>query len=97
MEVALVDTDVFSFLWQDRPEAADYRSLVEGQILALSFTSIGELYYGAFRRGWGKRKLEAVEAALRPYVVLPYDRDISVTWARLRAEVEKRGNADGAR
>lgn len=91
MEVVLVDTDVFSYLWQNRPEAADYRHLVEGRILALSFTSIAEAYYGAFRRRWGQRKLEELEAGLRPYVVLPYNRDIAVTWARVRAAVEERG------
>lgn len=91
MEVVLVDTDVFSYLWQDRPEAVDYRHLVEGRVLALSFTSIAEAYYGAFRRGWGQRRFEELEAGLRPYVVLPYNRDIAVTWARLRAEVEEYG------
>ncbi len=28
MEAVLLDTDVFSFLWQDRPEAAPYRPLI---------------------------------------------------------------------
>lgn len=31
----LVDTDVFSYLWQARPEAQRFRRIVEGAVLAL--------------------------------------------------------------
>ena len=91
MEFALVDTDVFSYLWQDRPEAAVYRPLVEGRVVALSFTSVAEAYYGAYKRRWGERRWGELEAALRPYLVLPYNRDVAVAWARLRADSEERG------
>lgn len=46
MEIVLLDTDVFSFLWQDRPEGEPYRPLVAGRIAALSFTSVGKAHYG---------------------------------------------------
>lgn len=96
MEIVLLDTDVFSFLWQDRPEGEPYRPLVAGRIVALSFTSVGEAHYGAFKRGWGERRRAELEAALRPYLVLPYHRDLAMTWARLRAETEARGRPVGA-
>lgn len=31
-EVVLVDTDVFSYIWQGRPEAEPFAPLVEGRI-----------------------------------------------------------------
>lgn len=77
MEIVLLDTDVFSFLWQDRPEGEPYRPLVAGRIVALSFTSVGEAHYGAFKRGWGERRRAELEAALRPCLVLPYHRDLA--------------------
>ena len=87
----LVDTDVFSFLWQDRPEAAIYRPLVADQIVALSFTSIGELYFGAVSRGWGGRRIEELEGAIRPYLILPYNIELSRHWGRLKADTRRQG------
>lgn len=37
-EVVLVDTDVFSYIWQGRPEAEPFAPLVEGRIAAICFT-----------------------------------------------------------
>lgn len=33
-EVVLIDTDVFSYIWQGRPEAEPFAPLVEGRIAA---------------------------------------------------------------
>lgn len=93
MEAVLLDTDVFSFLWQDRPEAAPYRPLVRGRIVVLSFTSVAEAHYGARRRHWGDRRMAELEAALRPYLVLPYNRELAVMWGPLRADLEAEGRA----
>lgn len=39
-DVVLVDTDVFSYLWQGRPEGKAFEHLVVGKIAALSFTTV---------------------------------------------------------
>lgn len=93
MEVVLLDTDVFSYLWQQRPEAEKFAPLVEGRVVALSFTAVGEAYYGAYKRKWGERKLADLDAALRPFLILPYNRDLAMTWARVRAECEAAGTS----
>ncbi len=67
----LVDTNVVSFLWQGRPEAEFFRAAVEDATLALSFTTIGEVWYGAAKRNWGEHRHNALAAAIRPYAVLP--------------------------
>lgn len=95
MEAVLLDTDVFSFLWQDRPEAAPYRPLVTGRIGVLSFTSVAEAHYGARRRRWGERRMAELEAALSPYLVLPYNRELAALWGHLRAELEAKGTPTG--
>jgi predicted nucleic acid-binding protein len=91
----LLDTDVFSYLWQRRPEAEPFRSVVEGATLALSFTSVGEVWYGAAKRNWGERKRAELQSALRPYAVLPYTRDLSRRWGELRATLEDAGTPLG--
>lgn len=87
----LVDTDVFSYVWQRRPEGDRFRDYLQGATLALSFTSVGELWYGAIKRGWGERKVADLESAMRPYAVLPYTRDLARRWGELRVQLEKGG------
>lgn len=87
----LVDTDVFSYLWQGRLEAEAFRPVVEGTTLALSFTTVGELWYGAAKCGWGERRRGELQAALRPYAVLPYTRELSRVWGELKATLEATG------
>lgn len=87
----LVDTDVFSYLWQERPEAETFRPVVEGAILVLSFTTVGEVWYGACKRRWGDRRMNELEQALRPYVVLPYSGKLARLWGQLKARQESVG------
>lgn len=85
----LLDTNVFSFLLRQRPGREDvladrYRPHVEDRIVAISFVSVGELYYWAERRQWGSNRIEALEAKLSGAVIVPYDLRICKTYARLR-------------
>lgn len=91
----LIDTDVFSNLWQGRPEAETFRPMVQGATLALSFTSVGEFWYGACKRTWGDRRRNELQAAMRPYAVLPYTRVLSRRWGELRAGLETKGQPLG--
>lgn len=87
----LVDTDVFSYLWQGRPEAAEFAGLVVGQVAALCFTTVGELYFGAASRGWGQQRVADLDSAIRPYLILPYNVGIARLWGMLKADMRRRG------
>jgi tRNA(fMet)-specific endonuclease VapC len=87
----MLDTDVASYLFKNSPRAASFRPLLEGKHPALAFVSVAELFKWTVKRGWGANKIEQLEAALRHYVVVPYDRDLAWTWARLTATCEKAG------
>jgi tRNA(fMet)-specific endonuclease VapC len=86
----LLDTDVFSCLLRQRPEGADiladrYRPYIEDRIVAISFVTVGELYYGAARRKWSPNRTEALEAKLASVVIVPYDVQICKTYTRLKS------------
>jgi predicted nucleic acid-binding protein len=87
----LVDTDVFSYLWAGRPEAAQFADQVAGQVAALSFTTVGELYFGAASRGWGRQRVADLDSAIRPYLILPYSVEMARLWGMLKADVRRRG------
>ena len=53
MDAVLLDTDVFSYLFKGADEADLYKSHVAEKTIAVSFVTVGELYSGAYKRGWG--------------------------------------------
>jgi len=73
----LLDTDVFSYLFEDHFLADVYRSHVKGQILAISFMTVAEVFQGAFRAGWGAKRIERLEAQIKSYLVIPSSNAIS--------------------
>jgi tRNA(fMet)-specific endonuclease VapC len=95
MKYVVVDTDVFSFLYRGT-NVEQYRPHLEGVVPVLTFASVGELYYGAHRSNWGQKKTQALEEAIRRYLVAPYHEDMARLWGTLRAQAEVQGHPLGA-
>ncbi|MGO1054600.1 PIN domain-containing protein [Crossiella sp. CA198] len=93
MQHVILDTDVFSNLAFARPQASGYSSFLIGKIPALTFTSVGEIYFGAYKAGWGERRVTALEGAVRRCVVLPYDANLPKLWGELRSTACLNGHA----
>lgn len=77
IDSVLVDTDVASFMFKGSPLAAPFRPLIIGVRPAIAFVSVAELFKWSIKRHWGQTKIELLEAALRRYVVIPYDRELA--------------------
>jgi predicted nucleic acid-binding protein len=58
----------------------DLRANVAGRVVCVTFMTIGELFKGAYLRGWGGRRMAELERWLRDVVVLPYDAEVSRQW-----------------
>ena len=89
MNYAVVDTNVVSYLLKKHAIANLYRPHLEGRVLTVSFMTVAELYLWAFKRNWGPKKREELEATLRNYAVIPFDNDLCVSWAKITAEGDK--------
>lgn len=87
----LLDTDVASYLFKNSPRAKPFRPLLDGKQPTLAFVSVAELYKWTLKRSWRPQKVQQLEAALRRYVVIPYDRDLAWCWARVVATCEYAG------
>jgi len=87
----VVDTDVFSYIFRDDPRAGYYKPHFLHRTLALSFMTVGQLYYGAYKDRWGESKIARLENEMRNYVVLPYDHLLCREWAQIRAECSFKG------
>lgn len=91
----VVDTDVASYLFNGHTQAEFFRPFLLNKTLAVSFVTVGELFYGAYKKAWGLNKRTALENTLKNYVILPYDYDLCLCWAQLRSDNEGNGHCMG--
>ncbi|MHB8669150.1 MAG: PIN domain-containing protein [Acidimicrobiales bacterium] len=90
MATLVIDTDVASLLQRHTLPDDEARALV-GATLIVSFVTVGELMKWAEVRSWGHRRREELGRWLDPIPVLPGDRVVAATWARLVAASLARG------
>ena len=96
VEAVLVDTDVFSYLMNGSGYAALYKPHVEGKLIAVSFITVGELYFGAKRKNWGDAKVADLKDRLRAVTIVPYDDSVCRVYADIKAACESKGKTVGA-
>ena len=91
----MVDTDVFSYMFRDDSRADFFRPYILNMTPAISFMSVAELYYGAYRDGWGVAHIVRLEDRMNSYVVLPYDYLACQLWGQVRAQRQAHGHEIG--
>jgi len=87
----ILDTCIVSYLMRGGREAEAYVRHFQSKVLAISFITVGELYFGAEKARWGDRKRKQLESTLRNFVVIPYDHEIARCYGRLVAERQSAG------
>ncbi|MBI1748948.1 MAG: type II toxin-antitoxin system VapC family toxin [Acidobacteria bacterium] len=88
----ILDTNIVSYLMRGGPLAEAYTPHVQGHLLAITFITVGELYFGAEKKNWGEEKRKKLETTLRNFVVIPYDHEIARCYGKLVAERQRNGN-----
>jgi tRNA(fMet)-specific endonuclease VapC len=94
VSTVLLDTSVASLLHPKKKGSSvrvQYDPHMNGQVLALSFQSVAELWAWAEENNWGDRQRAGLEAFLRRFLVIPYDFDLAKTWARVSAQSKRQG------
>ncbi len=84
MDAVLLDTDVFSYLLKRGDARGEpYKPHVRNKTIAISFVTVGELLYGAEKKGWGEPKRAELETRLRSVVIVPFDIQVCREYAVL--------------
>jgi len=90
MDAVLLDTDVFSFLMKPKDtRGGAYRPHVKGKTVAVSFVTVGELYFWAEKRKWSAKNRQNLEERLKAVVIVPYDAELCRTFGRVKASLPK--------
>lgn len=97
MQAAVVDTDVFSLLFVRRrstdPRIAEWRDLLAGRQVLISFQTRAEALAGAMADGWGERRLAELRAILDRTPTIGVDDEVIDAHAALYAECRRDGHA----
>ncbi len=86
MATLVLDTNVVSYLMKGHTLAEQYRQHLEGNTLAISFMTVGEMFEGAFRKNWSENNVNKLRETLKSYLVIPYSPGICETYGRIRTE-----------
>ena len=87
----MLDTNVVSFIYRNDPKSVYYEHQIAGLRQYISFQTSEELWFGAYKDGWGERRKEEFRQFLSTYeVALPNTATIDHC-ARIRAEQERAG------
>lgn len=87
----LADTNVISYTMRGGRLARLYEPHLKGKLVAISFITVGELYYGAEKARWGSDKRLKLETTLKNFLVIPYDHETARTYGRIVADRERSG------
>jgi predicted nucleic acid-binding protein len=87
----LADTNVISYTMRGGRLAQLYEPHLKGKLVAISFITVGEFYYGAEKARWGNDKRLRLETNLRNFLVIPYDHEIARAYGRIMADSERAG------
>ena len=60
-------------------------------MLGVSFVTVGEILFGAFRNKWGNAKLEQMKARIRSVTIVPYDWAVCQAYGELKASLQEAG------
>jgi tRNA(fMet)-specific endonuclease VapC len=53
----LIDTNIVSYMMRGQSEAQAYAKHLQGNLLSISFVTVGELFYRAEKARWGTQKI----------------------------------------
>lgn len=73
------------------PRGDVYRQRVQGKLLCVCFITIGELFFGAYKKKWGPAKIDRLKARLRSVTIVPFDYAVCQTYADLKTTLYASG------
>ena len=92
-DLVVLDTSVVSLFLGDVAQAGYYQDEIAGLRAVISFQTYEESLFGAFKRGWGARRMNQMRRHLDQYELIAVTPELIDICARLRSERESVGRA----
>lgn len=89
--IVVLDTSVVSIIHNSDPRSSYYEERIKGRRAVISFQTLEELLFGAYKAGWGERRENELRRHIAQYEVISADDAMAEVAARLRSERKKAG------
>ena len=89
----VLDTNVVSFIFRQDSRAPYYLGRIADDDAVISFQTVEEIWFGAFKNRWGERRMRSLREHLQRYPVVWPNREAAEICAWVRAERERAGRA----
>ena len=87
----VLDTSVVSIIYNADSRSEYYENQTKGRKSVISFQTLEEKLFGAYKAGWGKIRIDELRRHIAQYEVVWADDDLVDICAALRAERERAG------
>ena len=92
----LLDTNICIYIIKKKPiEVFEKFTKLEIGTLKISSITIAELYFGAYNSQNIKKNIEVVKNFLLPFEVIDFDNKASIEYAKIKADLRKKGQVIG--
>ena len=88
----VLDTNVVSYIFSNDDRAVYYATRMQGLRTFLSFQTLEELWFGAYKRGWGARRKNELSRHIQQYEIVWPNLELVDICAQVRTERESVGN-----
>ncbi len=93
----MLDTNICIYLIKNRPlEVREKFNQYDVGEIAISSITVSELYYGVEKSQMVEKNRQALALFLAPLNILQYDEKASISYGKLRAELEAKGQVIGS-
>ncbi len=76
-------TDVISILIKNHSLAEEYRAILSGKTIIVSFMTVAELKKWALKRQWGAKRIAALDHQIKNFAMYNVDLDLCQRWAEV--------------
>lgn len=87
----LIDTNVVSYILKGDSLGMLYAPHLRGVVSAVSFITVGELYFWAEISNWGPERRNDLDARLRGFLVIAFEHEIARIYGAVMAERRRLG------
>ena len=87
----VLDTTAVSLLFRGGEKSSQLAEKIRGQRAVISFQTLEEVRFGAYKAGWGDRRINDLNRYLRQYEVIWPNPELVEVSARLRVRQEETG------
>ena len=92
----LLDTNICIYIIKKKPiEVFEKFKQLEIGTLKISSITVAELYFGAYNSQNLEKNIETVKKFLVPFEIVDFDRKASIEYARIKADLRKKGQVIG--